>query len=236
MMEYFGIKSIVDVGCGRGLSTTWFYLQGLDVQCVEGSKDALKQSVLKKIAGNSTNGDHKHSYVVEHDYTRGPWWPAKTVDAIWSVEFLEHVSRQYERNYIATFKKAAFLFVTHTKWGGWHHAEVHKSDWWINRFEMYGFKYSESLTEKARKVVFDEKSERIPFPILWNGEEIPYDGQHMKHFLVSSLVCLICFLCCIFLCISSISSWIFLFFHTSAILFSYQDGFHKPIGCITSRT
>ena len=42
MLEYFGVKTLVDVGCGRGISTSWFYLQGVRVQCVEGSHDAIE--------------------------------------------------------------------------------------------------------------------------------------------------------------------------------------------------
>ena len=62
--------------------------------------------------------------VIEHDFSRGPWWPSETYDVAWSVEFLEHVGRNYMRNYMPIFKKAALLFVTHSTWGGWHHVEA----------------------------------------------------------------------------------------------------------------
>ncbi|KAL3765981.1 hypothetical protein ACHAWO_002973 [Cyclotella atomus] len=29
MVEWLGIESLVDVGCGRGISTSWFVLHGL---------------------------------------------------------------------------------------------------------------------------------------------------------------------------------------------------------------
>ncbi len=62
--------------------------------------------------------------IVEHDYTRGPWAPAGTYDAAWSMEFLEHVGRQYMRNYMATLKRAALIFVSGSNGGGWHHVEA----------------------------------------------------------------------------------------------------------------
>ena len=69
-------------------------MHGLDfVQCVEGSHDAVSQSIIP----------NSEKHVVEHDFSRGPWWPAKTYDAAWSVEFLEHVGRQYHFNYITAF-------------------------------------------------------------------------------------------------------------------------------------
>jgi Methyltransferase domain len=82
MMTYIGVHSILDVGCGRGISTSWFYFHGADVLCVEGSHDAIENTVIPDT-----------SRIVEHDFSRGPWWPEKTYDAVWCVEFLEHVRR-----------------------------------------------------------------------------------------------------------------------------------------------
>jgi Methyltransferase domain len=108
MIQTLGVHSVLDVGCGRGTSTTWFLLHGCDVLCAEGSHDAVENSFLPDIANQ----------VVEHDFSRGPWWPEKTYDAVWSVEFLEHVGVNYHYNYISSFRKAALIFVTSSVWGG----------------------------------------------------------------------------------------------------------------------
>ena len=100
------VQSVVDVGCGRGTSTSWFVTHGLRTECVEGSHDALAQSMVPD-----------PSILTEHDFSRGPWWPAQTFDAVWSVEFLEHVGVPYHYNYMATFRKAAILLVTSSRWG-----------------------------------------------------------------------------------------------------------------------
>mmetsp|Transcript_2289 Transcript_2289/g.4077 ORF Transcript_2289/g.4077 Transcript_2289/m.4077 type:complete len:246 (-) Transcript_2289:30-767(-) len=111
LITNLGIKSLLDVGCGRGISTSWFVTHGLEyVQCVEGSHDAVLQSIVP-------NAEER---VVEHDFSRGPWWPDRTVDAAWAVEFTEHVGRNYQPNYLTAFRKAALVFVTHSNWGGWH--------------------------------------------------------------------------------------------------------------------
>jgi hypothetical protein len=81
MVKNVGVKSVIDVGCGRGISTSWFYFHGLDVLCAEGSHDAIENTMLPD-----------PSLIVEHDFSQGPWWPEKTYDAVWCVEFLEHVS------------------------------------------------------------------------------------------------------------------------------------------------
>jgi len=81
MLLEYGIHSVLDVGCGRGISTSWFALQGARVLCVEGSHDAIEKSILTEVVPDG---------VVEHDFSRGPWWPGDTYDAAWAVEFLEH--------------------------------------------------------------------------------------------------------------------------------------------------
>jgi len=148
MIEYYGIKSLVDIGCGKGLSTAWFILQGVDAQCAEGSHDAVTQNVFGRVGISEEETARR---VTEHDFSRGPWWPSgPTVDAVWAVEFLEHVGRNYFRNYFPILKKAAVLFLTHSTWGGWHHVEVHDDTWWKSRLEGHGFVYSQDLTQRAR--------------------------------------------------------------------------------------
>lgn len=84
MMEYVGIHSLLDVGCGRGISTSWFVHHGVpDVLCVEGSRDAYRHRMIPS------------HLMIQHDYRRGPWWPDHTYDAVWCVEFLEHVSSRF---------------------------------------------------------------------------------------------------------------------------------------------
>lgn len=135
LMSEIAVKSMVDVGCGRGISSKYFLDRGVDVLCVEGSHDALDRSYLPK------------SRIVQHDFTLGPWWPETTYDFAWSTEFLEHVGRQYMDHYLPIFMKSALVMVTTSGWGGWHHVEVHAPWWWIARFEARGFVYSPQLTQ-----------------------------------------------------------------------------------------
>ncbi|KAL3789256.1 hypothetical protein ACHAW5_001666 [Stephanodiscus triporus] len=169
MVTHLGIKSVLDVGCGRGISTSWFVTHGLEfVQCVEGSHDAVMQSIVPD----------KEEHVVEHDFSRGPWWPDRTVDAAWVVEFTEHVGRNYQPNYATAFRKAALIFVTHSNWGGWHHVEVHNDDWWRVRWEAAGFVYSEILTKEARSVAMqDQNMKNLTLDMKEN--ELYFVGQHI---------------------------------------------------------
>jgi len=138
LLSQFAVKSIVDVGCGKGFSTSYFLNKGAKVLCIEGSKDAIANTVLPS------------NVIIEHDFSRGPWWPSETYDIAWSTEFLEHVGRQYMRNYMPVFAKSALVFVTASGWGGWHHVEVHNQKWWIGRFEAMGFVFSREITDWIR--------------------------------------------------------------------------------------
>jgi hypothetical protein len=160
MVEKMGIKSLLDVGCGRGISSSWFLTHGIETLCVEGSHDAVEQSILPA------------DIVTEHDFSRGPWWPPRTVDAIWCVELLEHIGRNFHKNLLPAFRKAAVIYATHSTWDGWHHVEVHMEDWWINKFQSYGFEYSQRLTDEARQVARLDRETQAP-----NGER--YHGQHV---------------------------------------------------------
>jgi len=157
------VQSVMDIGCGRGISTSWFYTHGLRTECVEGSHDAIENTMVPD-----------PSILTEHDFSRGPWWPSSTFDMVWAVEFLEHVNLQFHYNYVSTFRKAAILLVTSSRWGGWHHVEVHPDEWWIRKYEMYGFKHDEALTMQLRKIALNEKNSGT-FPP--NGEQL--NAQHV---------------------------------------------------------
>ncbi|GMI39823.1 hypothetical protein TeGR_g13928 [Tetraparma gracilis] len=165
MLSYFGVRSLLDVGCGKGVSTSWFHLHGVAASCVEGSHDAVLQSLMPEPARQ----------VVEHDFSRGPWWPPNTVDAVWCVEFTEHVGRNFQPNYLPAFKRAALVFVSHSHWGGWHHVEVHDDKWWRTKFELQGLVYSEEMTRLVRQTAKDEKGRG---EMSFNGKDA-WNAQHL---------------------------------------------------------
>lgn len=56
-----------------------------------------------------------------------------------------------------------------------HHVEVHDNDWWINKFESYGFRYSKSMTEEVKKLATEER--KAINDIDPNGK--PFNAQHV---------------------------------------------------------
>ncbi|KAL3794771.1 hypothetical protein HJC23_012781 [Cyclotella cryptica] len=162
MVRHWGIKSVLDVGCGRGISTAWFITHGLEfVQCVEGSHDAVLQSIvpnstLTATAITTTTTTRKKSQ--EKLWDRGGRLVPSI--AVWCVEFTEHVGRNFQPNYLPSFRSAALIFVTHSNWGGWHRVEVHDDEWWRVRWEAAGLVFSQSMTDEARAMAMQDLSRR----------------------------------------------------------------------------
>jgi hypothetical protein len=52
---------------------------------------------------------------------------------------------------------------------------VHKDDWWIRKYEAYGFKYDDKLTEELKDVGMKERLNHTLFPP--NDEE--FNAQHV---------------------------------------------------------
>ncbi|GAB5362327.1 hypothetical protein AAMO2058_000787400 [Amorphochlora amoebiformis] len=141
MVKVMGIDSVLDIGCGRGISTKWFLDHGCRVRCAEATDEGISTTVLPK-----------RELITQHDYTQGPWWPQETFDAVWSVEFLEHVHEDYMDNWFATMRASHYVFTSHSKWGGHHHVAIHHDWWWIEKFASRGFEYLPELTEIVRNL------------------------------------------------------------------------------------
>ena len=138
-IDKFNVRSIMDVGCGMGYSTLFFTKHPSieRVLCIEGSTDAIEHSLVP-------------DNTIQHDFTKGPYWPQESYDMLWCIEMLEHVEEKYMPYYMATFKKAKLLFVTAAVLGGWHHVNVQKKDYWVEVFQSYGFIFLPNITTQAR--------------------------------------------------------------------------------------
>ena len=83
----------------------------------------------------------------------------------------------YHFNYIATFRKAAILFVTSSRWGGWHHVEVHDDEWWIRKYASYGFQYDHNMTLQVKQWVHQEQYNETSISYAPNGKRL--NPQHL---------------------------------------------------------
>lgn len=142
LVSDYGIKSMIDIGCGAGHSLNYFLDKGVDAWGVEGFQTALA------VAKN-------RSRIFEHDYCDGPFEPEQEYDLAWSCEFVEHVYEEYTENFLKTFSKCKYVAMTHGIPGqdGYHHVNCQWPEYWIEKMDKLGFDYLEQDTLKLRSLL-----------------------------------------------------------------------------------
>ena len=141
MIDTFKIKSLLDVGCGMGISTKFFYDRGCKIQGIEGHPTCKEKSKVK-------------DYIKLHDYTYGESEVQGVFDMCWSCEFVEHVEEKYSNNFLKDFSKAKIVLITHAVpgQGGWHHVNCQHADYWISKMAEHGLIYNEEMTDTTKQI------------------------------------------------------------------------------------
>lgn len=139
-MVKYGVKSLLDIGCGYGHTLEYFSRFLVGGVGVDGWEEAIRDNVFK-------------GPKVLHDYTVGP---APLGDQRfhlgWSAEFLEHVDIKYMPNYMADFRRCDHVIVTHALPGqhGHHHVSCFDDVFWVDAFTKHGFQWDEDETKLLR--------------------------------------------------------------------------------------
>jgi SAM-dependent methyltransferase len=164
MVNRLNIKSVIDIGCGKGYSARFFKSIGCEVMGVEGSPVAHAQSLIQ-------------DECVLHDYTLGKTTIDRKFDLAWSCEFVEHVEAKYIDNFAPDFQKAKYLAMTFAGigQGGHHHVNENTQQYWINTLSSYGFDFSESITNELRHKASEDATERSKIP------NVPFFIPHFIH-------------------------------------------------------
>lgn len=137
LVDEYGVRSMIDVGCGEGHALRFFEERGCDVLGV----DAIAQ---------------EHPRIVQHNYREGPFpGPGEDVpdyDLAWSCEFVEHVAEEHIWNFMETFALGRTVLITHATpgQGGWNHVNEQHADYWIRAFASIGYQQDLDLTEQTR--------------------------------------------------------------------------------------
>lgn len=126
----YGIKSMLDVGCGLGAMIDLAQEKGLIALGIDGDPQI------------------EHAYVIQHDYAIYPRH-MPNFDLIWCVEFVEHVEAQYQDNYLATFNAGRVLYLTaaYPGQGGYHHVNEQPMDYWIDLLTARGWQLDQEATD-----------------------------------------------------------------------------------------
>jgi SAM-dependent methyltransferase len=141
IIDQFNIKTILDVGSGRGHAAKWFTDQGLQVTAIEGLHDNVVNAIVPTI---------------EHDLTISPF--VGKVDFVNCIEVVEHIEEKYIENLMDTLCSGTYVLITHAVPGqkGWHHVNCQPSEYWISHFKRKNFKLLEEESSKIRELALSD--------------------------------------------------------------------------------
>ena len=175
LIEKYDIRSVIDIGCGRGQNAKWFLDRGIYTIGVEGNLAYLNR------------GNMPLNKTVLHDYTMAPYVPETAFDLCWSSEFVEHVEEKHIPNFIATFQRCKFVCLTHATpgQGGHHHVNEQTTEYWVKKMEDAGFQHILHQTREMRATGPDTdygrrtltffKNKNRPTPIFEDKNRWEYD-------------------------------------------------------------
>ena len=138
MQSKYGVKTMLDVGCGPAGMVKLARKFGIDAQGIDGDFEVERPNVPVTI----------------HDYEIGPGPLADlTVDLVWSCEFVEHVYEEFVPNFMEDFARGKYVIMTYAPPGksGHHHVNCNTEEYWIKVFDLYGFDYDPEETQYIRE-------------------------------------------------------------------------------------
>lgn len=162
LVSDFGVKSVLDVGCGDGSAVDYFTSLGIPALGVEG----IPQD---------------HPRIEQHDFAEGPWpsWNHYfRFDLVWCCEFVEHVEERFIPRFLPAFQTAPIVLLTHAEPGqpGYHHVNCRSADYWEGVMMGISYKLDPDLTAKTRELAAKNT-------FTWEDEQ----GVHVNHYLRSGL-------------------------------------------------
>lgn len=139
-IETFGIKSMLDIGCGPAGMVELAHNKGLEVLGVDGDFNVKRPDSVK-------------DKIVIHDYYTGPYIPPKQFDLGWSVEFVEHIDWFKMQNFLETFQHCKYIIMTHALPGqpGHHHVNCQVAEYWWGAMNAFGFELLVNESNEMRR-------------------------------------------------------------------------------------
>lgn len=131
----FCVRSVLDVGSGRGHAAHWFAKNGCAVVAIDASME------------NVTTALHP---TVHCDLLNGPL--TCPVDLAHCQEVAEHIPEIYVGNFISTLANGSVIVMTHGEPGqpGHHHVNCQPADYWKQHVEAAGYHYLPDDTDRVR--------------------------------------------------------------------------------------
>lgn len=151
LVEDYGVRSVVDVGCGEGHALQFFR----DLDCKVKGIDGIQQDDPSIFRWDYSRLEWPH-YGDLSNNPPGGW----KFDLAWCCEFVEHVEERYIPNFLATFQCADLVLMTHAFPGqpGHHHVNLQEPNYWKGVMAAIGYEHDDVLTAATRELASENKS------------------------------------------------------------------------------
>ena len=130
MRNNFGVDTMVDIGCGTKYQV----------------KTALAIGYSEAIG---IDGDEKVEPDIVSDFNYELLKLDKNYDLAWCVEVLPYIHQRKIRNLKPALEKCKYLIATATVWSNREYPNGNKRQWYIDRFESWGFEYDDDLYKEV---------------------------------------------------------------------------------------
>src|SRR3990167_4728325 len=140
ILEKWGAKSCIDIGCSSGIYLVPFKEAGLDYYGIDGASGGGKWC-------------RPNFEVVD---LRQSWTPPRQFDLAYCIEVLEHIAPEYADIVVETVCKCAplsFISAAHPGQGGESHINENTFSYWQAKFVANGFVFDQGLTDSLMNVI-----------------------------------------------------------------------------------
>jgi SAM-dependent methyltransferase len=138
----YDIKTMIDIGCGRGRTARYFYDKGIIVTAVDG------------LEYNTSQMNDIQVTKIVHDFSIGGLEIKNHFDFGWCCEVLEHIDEKYVDNILILFRNCKRIGITHALPGqrGYHHVNCKPPEYWIDKIRKIDFTFNEKETSITKSL------------------------------------------------------------------------------------
>lgn len=140
IVEMYNPKTVTDLGCATGLYMACLMQLGVACRGVELSQNALDPRVCL-VHPNSISVSDLREVIMFPD----------TSDVVLCLEVLEHIPEEFADRAVKNVVSAGKVLIVSPSphGGGEHHHNPQPKDYWMKKFESYGYK---EVPEKTQKI------------------------------------------------------------------------------------
>lgn len=146
MIDRFCVRSVLDVGSGRGHAAHWFAKSGCAVIAIDASMENVTTALYP---------------TVHCDLLNGPL--TCPVDLVHCQEVAEHIPELYVGSLISTLANGNAIVMTHGEPGqpGHHHVNCQDAEYWKRLIESAGYHYLPDDTDRVRFYAANEGAHHL---------------------------------------------------------------------------